>query len=134
LIWLFLLLFVVAILVVTWHYLLPERLCWLSEPQLTAIKTFLFSGAVASVAGRYLSNRIGWFYKPIRSKWMKTEAEWRAEKEFKRDEAERKRAAATEPKEERRWRAARDNYKRQLTMGQERMSDVATKAAETRRR
>ena len=40
---------------------------------------------------------------------MKTEAEWRAEKEFKRDEAERKRAAATEPKEERRWRAARDN-------------------------
>ena len=65
---------------------------------------------------------------------MKTEAEWRAEKEFKRDEAERKRAAATEPKEERRWRAARDNYKRQLTMGQERMSAVATKAAETRRR
>jgi hypothetical protein len=65
---------------------------------------------------------------------MKTEAEWRAEKEFKRDEAERKRAAATEPKEERRWRAARDNYKRQLTMGQERMSDAATKAAETRRR
>ena len=26
------------------------------------------------------------------------------------------------------------NYKRQLTMGQERMSDAATKAAETRRR
>ena len=65
---------------------------------------------------------------------MKTEAEWRAEKEFKRDEAERKRAAAADPKEERRWRAARDNYKRQLTMGQERMSAVATKAAETLRR
>jgi hypothetical protein len=32
---------------------------------------------------------------------MKTEAEWRAEKEFKRDEAERKRAAAADPKEER---------------------------------
>jgi hypothetical protein len=40
---------------------------------------------------------------------MKTESEWRAEKEFKRDEAERKRAAASDPKEERRWRAARDN-------------------------
>lgn len=39
---------------------------------------------------------------------MKTESEWRAEKEFKRDEAERKRAAASDPKEERRWRAARD--------------------------
>jgi hypothetical protein len=33
---------------------------------------------------------------------MKTEAEWRAEKEFKRDEAERKRAAAADSKEERR--------------------------------
>jgi hypothetical protein len=44
------------------------------------------------------------------------------------------RAAAADPKEERRWRAARDNYKRQLTMGQQRMSDTATKAAETRRR
>ena len=65
---------------------------------------------------------------------MKTEAAWRAEKEFKRDEAERKRAAAADSKEERRWRAARDNYKRQLTMGQQRMSDTATKAAETRRR
>jgi hypothetical protein len=48
---------------------------------------------------------------------MKTEAEWRAEKEFKRDEAERKCAAAADPKEEGRLRAARDNYKRQLTMG-----------------
>jgi hypothetical protein len=37
---------------------------------------------------------------------MKTEAEWRAEKEFKRDEAERKRAAAADSKEERRWRGA----------------------------
>jgi hypothetical protein len=63
---------------------------------------------------------------------MKTEAEWRAEKEFKRDEAERRRAAA-DPKEERRWRAARDNYKRQLTMGRERLSDAATKAAQNRR-
>jgi hypothetical protein len=63
---------------------------------------------------------------------MKTEAEWRAEKEFKRDEAERKRAAAA-PKEERRWRAARDNYKRQLTMGREGLSGAATKAAQNRR-
>ena len=64
---------------------------------------------------------------------MKTEAEWRAEKEFKRDEAERKRAAAADSKEERRWRAARDNYKRQLTMGREGLSGAATKAAQNRR-
>jgi hypothetical protein len=62
-----------------------------------------------------------------------TDAEWRAEREFKRDEAERKRAAATNAKEERRWRAARDNYKRQLTMGRQRLSEAATKAAEKRR-
>jgi hypothetical protein len=65
---------------------------------------------------------------------MKSETEWRAEKEFKRDEAERKRAAATDQKEERRWRASRDNYKRQLTMGPAKLSDVATKANDTRRR
>ena len=59
-------------------------------------------------------------------------AAW-AEKEFKRDEAERKRAAAADPKEERRWRAARDNYKRQLTMGREGLSGAATKAAQNRR-
>jgi hypothetical protein len=64
---------------------------------------------------------------------MKTGTEWRAEEEFKRDEAERKRAAATDPKEERRWRASRDNYKRQLTMGPGGLSDATTKAAETRR-
>jgi hypothetical protein len=62
-----------------------------------------------------------------------TDAQWRAEREFKRDEAERKRAAATDPKEERRWRAARDNYKRQLTMGRRRLSEATTKAAEKRR-
>jgi hypothetical protein len=61
-----------------------------------------------------------------------TEAEWRAEKEHKRDEAEARRAAATDPKEERRWRAARDNYKRQLAMGRGGLSDAAIKAADTR--
>jgi hypothetical protein len=60
------------------------------------------------------------------------DAEWLAEKEFKRDEAERKRAAATNPKEERRWRAARDNYKRQITMGRDGLSGAAVKAAQTR--
>lgn len=61
-----------------------------------------------------------------------TEAAWRAEKEWKRDEAERQRAAASTPAEERRWRAARDNYKRQLTMGWAGLSEAAVKAAETR--
>jgi hypothetical protein len=61
-----------------------------------------------------------------------TDAEWQADRERKRDEAEQKRAAATDPKEERRWRASRDNYKRQLTMGRGRLSDAAIKAAEGR--
>jgi hypothetical protein len=51
---------------------------------------------------------------------MKTEAEWRAEKEFKRDEAERKRAAAADPKEERRWREtvtpAHKQYRQKTSM------------------
>jgi hypothetical protein len=61
-----------------------------------------------------------------------TEAAWRLEKEWKRDDAERKRLAAKTPAEERRWRESRDNYKRQLTMGWAGLSDAAVKAAETR--
>jgi hypothetical protein len=61
-----------------------------------------------------------------------TEAAWRAEREWKRDEAERHRVAATTPTEERRWRASRDNYKRQLTMGWAGLSEAALKATETR--
>jgi hypothetical protein len=60
-----------------------------------------------------------------------TETAWRLEKERKRDEAERKRIAAKTPAEERRWRASRDNYKRQLTMGWAGLSEAAAKAAET---
>jgi hypothetical protein len=61
-----------------------------------------------------------------------TDAEWRLKKEWQRDDAERKRIAATTPKEERRWRASRDNYKRQLTMGRAALTEAAVKANETR--
>ena len=40
---------------------------------------------------------------------MLTDAEWIADKEWKRDAAERERAAATDPKKERALRAKRDN-------------------------
>jgi len=62
----------------------------------------------------------------------KTEAVWRREKEWMRDEAEKKRIAAKSPAEERRWRASRDNYKRQLTMGWAGLSEAAAKASGTR--
>jgi hypothetical protein len=61
-----------------------------------------------------------------------TEAAWRREKERQRDDAERKRAAARTPEDERHWRGSRDNYKRQLTMGWAGLSEAAVKAAETR--
>jgi hypothetical protein len=38
-----------------------------------------------------------------------TEAAWRREKERQRDDAERKRAAARTPEDERHWRGSRDN-------------------------
>jgi hypothetical protein len=66
------------------------------------------------------------------AKCSMTEAEWRADREYRRDEAERMLAAATDPKEERRWRVARDNYRRQLTMGQAGLTEAAVKAAATR--
>ena len=57
-VWFFFSLFVIAIGVVAWHYLTPERLAWLSDSQLTAVKTFLASGAVTGTAGRYLAARV----------------------------------------------------------------------------
>jgi hypothetical protein len=61
-----------------------------------------------------------------------TDAEWLTDREFRRDEAERKRAAATDRKRERSLRASRDNFKRQITMGRPRLSDAGVKAAEMR--
>ena len=64
---------------------------------------------------------------------MMTDAEWIADKELKRDAAERERAAATDPKKERALRAKRDNYKKMLTLGREGMREQARKAAQSRR-
>jgi hypothetical protein len=57
-VWLFFFLFVLAIGVTAWHYLMPEKLAWLSDSQLTLVKTFLASGAVTGAASRYLAARV----------------------------------------------------------------------------
>jgi hypothetical protein len=59
--------------------------------------------------------------------------EWAADKKTKRDKAERERAATTDPKKERSSRATRDRYEAMLTIGRDRMRDIAAKAAESRR-
>jgi hypothetical protein len=57
-IWLMFGLIAISVLAVAWHYLVPERYEWLSEPQLTALKTFIFSGAVTGAGNRYFSSRL----------------------------------------------------------------------------
>ena len=57
-VWFFFFLFVLAIGVIAWHYLTPEKWAWLSDSQLTAVKTFLASSAVTGAAGRYLAVRV----------------------------------------------------------------------------
>jgi hypothetical protein len=61
-----------------------------------------------------------------------TDAEWIADKEFKRDAAERERTAATSSKRERSLRAKRDRYQAMLTIGREGMRLIAAKAAASR--
>jgi hypothetical protein len=57
---------------------------------------------------------------------------WFADKEFKRDAAERELGRATDPKEQRRLRARRDRYKAMITMGPRRTSAASIKAAQSR--
>ena len=56
LVWLILFLIVIAILVVSWHHLVPEGWCWLSAIQLGVL--FLFSGALVAGAARYITARV----------------------------------------------------------------------------
>ncbi len=61
-----------------------------------------------------------------------TDADWLVEKELQRDQAEAKRAAANNPRDERHWRAVRDNFKRQITMGRDGLREAASRANRTR--
>ena len=45
---------IIAVLVVAWHHLTPEKYAWLSEDQLQQIRTFLFSGAVISAVSSHI--------------------------------------------------------------------------------
>ena len=57
---------------------------------------------------------------------------WYRDKIRKRDAAEGARAAATDPKEERKLRARRDRYRAMITMGPSRTSEASRTAWETR--
>ncbi len=51
----------ITIFAVAWHYLAPDGWAWLEPEQLSAVRTFLFSGAVTGAAGwlgAYLRNRL----------------------------------------------------------------------------
>jgi hypothetical protein len=61
-----------------------------------------------------------------------TDAEWYADKEFKRDAATRALQVEIDPKKQRSLRARRDRYKAMITMGPHRTSEASTKAAQAR--
>lgn len=56
LVWLSALLIAIALAVAAFHHLTPWG--WLTESQLAVLDTFLFSGALVSTVGRYISTRI----------------------------------------------------------------------------
>jgi hypothetical protein len=60
------------------------------------------------------------------------DAQWLADKEFKRGAAERSLASETDPKKQRSLRAKRDRYKAMITMGPRRTSKASSKAAQSR--
>ena len=47
-----------AIFAVAWHYMAPLEWDWLSDDQLARIQTYIFSGAVAAIAGGYIRHNI----------------------------------------------------------------------------
>ena len=44
----------IAIFAVAWHFLAPAKWSWLDEAQLTAVKTYVFSGAVIAAISGYM--------------------------------------------------------------------------------
>lgn len=57
-IWVALALVLIALFAISWHYLMPAKWAWLDTDQLTAIKTFIFSGAITGLGNRYLGSRL----------------------------------------------------------------------------
>ena len=43
----------ITVVVFAWHYLAPEKAHWLSEDQLTVLRTVLFSGVIAGAMSSY---------------------------------------------------------------------------------
>lgn len=42
-----------TVLALAWHYITPERWCWLTEGQLAKLQTFIFSGALIGAISGY---------------------------------------------------------------------------------
>ena len=49
---------IMAIVIVAWHYLAPERLRWLAEDDLSDLLSFLFSGAVISAVSLHIQRNL----------------------------------------------------------------------------
>ena len=47
-----------AIMALGWHYLAPAVWAWLSEGQLKAVRTFIFSGAVISAVSTHVTRHV----------------------------------------------------------------------------
>jgi hypothetical protein len=57
-IWLLFALFVISLVFLACHYLLPKQWAWLDQDQLDTLKTLVFSGAITSTATAYFAKRM----------------------------------------------------------------------------
>jgi len=58
-VWVLFALFMIASVVLAWHYLTPGKWGWLEESQLNTLRTLVFSGAITSTATAYFVKRVG---------------------------------------------------------------------------
>ena len=49
---------IMAIVIVAWHYLAPERLRWLAEDDLSDLLSFIFSRAVISALSLHIQRNL----------------------------------------------------------------------------
>jgi hypothetical protein len=56
--WIMGFMFLSGFCIMAYHYIMPERMCWLSSEQLKILTTFMFSSAVTGTAGKYIGDRL----------------------------------------------------------------------------
>lgn len=57
--WFFAIIFAIAVLCWTWHYLAPANWQWLDEAQLNKIQSILFSGGLGAVVSGMVRQQLG---------------------------------------------------------------------------